>query len=175
MERTNGYDLPFSIGRLKHRTDLIEQDEPLLSLYYNDNGDYYLLYWLDCDDHANRWMISRIDTKTLYEYLNREKSLLQVIKNPADNFVWITDIDGNGKQIHTQALPTTAIPEYYLPDADSKFEFGRQQELLGEVSTDNFEVDAPKSDKSLFSTIVSKMGWRLSPKSIRKLTDRVAL
>lgn len=116
MERINGYNLPFDISKLKHRTDLIEQDGPLLSLYYNDKGDYYLFYWLDCDDNVNRWMILRVDTKTLYEYLKQEKTLLQVIKNPSDNFVWITDIDNNGKQIYTQALPSTSVPEDYLPE-----------------------------------------------------------
>lgn len=175
MEKINGYNLPFDISKLKHRVDLIEQDGPLLSLYYNDKGDYYLCYRLDCDDNANRWMMLRVDTKTLYEYLNQEKTLLEVIKNPSDNFVWITDIDNNGRQIYTQALPSISVPEDYLPDPDSKFEFDHQQELLDQVSSDKFEIDIPKSDKSLFSALVSKMGWRLSPKSIRKLVDRVAL
>lgn len=174
MERINGYNLPFDISKLKHRADLIEQDGPLLSLYYNDKGDYYLFYWLDCDENTNRWMILRVDTKTLYEYLNQEKTLLDVIKNPSDNFVWITDIDNNGKQIYTQALPSTSVPDDYLPDKDSMFEFDHQQELLDEVSSDKFEIDIPKSDKSLFSALMSKMGWRLSPKSIHKLVDKVA-
>lgn len=54
MEELKGYDIPFEIKTLKHRADLIEQDGPLLSLYYNGKGDYYLFYWLDCDDRANR-------------------------------------------------------------------------------------------------------------------------
>lgn len=174
MERINGYDLPFDLNKLKHRSDLIEQDGPLLSLYYNDKGDYYLFYWLDCDNKANRWMILRIDNQSLFEYLNQEKTLLQVIKNPSDNFVWITDIDNNGKQIYTQALPITSVPKDYLPDADSKFEFGHQQELLGEVSSDKFEVDIPKSDKNLFSALMAKMGWRLTQKTIQKFVDKVA-
>lgn len=175
MERINGYNLPFDINKLKHKTDLIEQDGPLLSLYYNEKGDYYLLYWLDCDDNANRWMILRIDIKMLYEYLNNDKSLLQVIENPSDNFVWITDIDNDGKQIYTQALPSTAIPVDYLPDKDSMFEFDNKKELLEDVSTDKFEIDIPKSDKSLFSALIAKMGWRLSPKTIHKIIDKVAL
>ncbi len=173
-EQIKGFDIPFDLTALKHRTDLIEQDGPLLSLYYNDKGDYYLLYWLDCDAESNRWMILRVDNQTLYEYLDKERTLLQVIQQPSDNFVWITDIDNAGNQIFTKALPVSAIPSAYLPAADSWFEFDHQQELLKDVSTDQFEVDIPKSDKNLFSTLMSKMGWRLSPKSVHRLIDKVA-
>lgn len=175
METIKGYNIPFDLSKLKCRTDLINQDGPLLSLYYNDRGDYYLLYWLDCDDEANRWMILRVDIKTLYEYLNKDKTLLQLISNSPDNFVWITDIDNNGIQSNTKALPFASIPSDYLPDEDSWFEFDHQQELLKEVGTDKFEIDIPKSDKKLFSTLISKMGWRLTPKTIHRFIDKVAL
>lgn len=175
MEKIDGFDIPFDISNLTFRANLIEQDGPLLSLYYNDRGDYYLFYWLDCDEKANRWMVLRVDIKTLYEYLNKEKTLLQVIKNSPDNFVWITDIDGKGRQILTCALPLSSVPSDYLPAKDSWFEFDNQQDLIGEVGTDNFEVAIPKSDKNLFSTLISKMGWRLSPQSVHKLIDKVAL
>lgn len=175
MEKIKGYNIPFDISKLKLRSNLIEQDGPLLSLYYNDKGDYYLFYWLDCDDEANRWMILRVDIKTLYEYLDKDKTLLQVIKNSPDSFVWITDIDNNGIQVDTQALPFASIPSDYLPDEDSWFEFDNQQELMKEVGTDKFEIDIPKSDKNLFSSLISKMGWRLTPKTIHRFIDKVAL
>lgn len=174
MERIKGFNLPFDISRLKRRADLITQDGPLLSLYYNNNGDYYLFYWLDCDSKANRWMILRVDTKTIYEYLSGEKSLLQVIENPSDNFVWITDIGSVGTQIYTQALPASSIPRDYFPKADSFFEFEHKEELLNEVTTDIVEIDIPKSDKSLFAALMSKMGWRLSPRNIHRIVDKVA-
>lgn len=175
METIKGYNIPFDLSKLKRRADLINQDGPLLSLYYNDKSDYYLLYWLDCDEEVNRWMILRVDVKTLYEYLDKDKTLLQLIKNSPDNFVWITDIDNNGIQTNTQALPFTAIPSDYFPDENSWFEFDHQQELLKEVGTDKFEVDIPKSDKSLFSSLIAKMGWRLTPKTIHRFIDKVAL
>lgn len=174
MEKINGYDLPFDLGKLKHKIDLIEQDGPLLSLYYNDRGDYYLLYWLDCDDRENRWMILRVDINSLYDYLNKDESLLQLIKNSPDNFVWITDINNQGKQTKTQALPIESVPSQYLPDEDSWFEFAHQQELLKDVGTDKFELDIPKSDKNLFSSLISKMGWRITPQTIHRLIDKVA-
>lgn len=174
MEIIQGYNIPFDIHRLKLRANLIEQDGPLLSLYYNDKGDYYLFYWLDCNEEANRWMFLRVDIKTLYEYLDKDKTLLQVIKNSPDSFVWITDIDNNGNQISTQALPLASIPSDYLPDEDSWFEFDNQHELTKEVGTDQFVVDIPKSDKSLFSSLIAKMGWRLTPKTLHRLIDKVA-
>lgn len=174
MEKLRGYAMPFDISLLKHRADLIEQDGPLLSLYYNEKGDYYLFYWIDCDERANRWMILRVDNKSLYEYLDREKTLLQVVKNPSDNFVWITDIDSNGAQVSTLAMPVSSIPLDYLPGEDSWFDFDHREELLKEVSVNKFEVDIPQSDKSLFTAIISKMGWRLSSASVRKIIDKIA-
>lgn len=174
MEELKGYNIPFDIKKLKHRADLIEQDGPLLSLYYNGKGDYYLFYWLDCDDKANRWMILKVSIEALYQYLSKQITLFQVIGNPSDNFVWLTDIDTNGEQISTKALPVDNIPPEYLPVNDSWFEFDKQQELLKEVGTEKFEVDVPKSDNNLFSAIVAKMGWKLSPKTIHNFIDKVA-
>ena len=119
-------------------------------------------------------MILRISVESLYQYLSKQITLLQVIDNPADNFVWVTDIDSNGKQINTKAIPVAKIPTDYLPAEDSWFEFDNQRKLLKEVGTEKFEVDVPKSDNNLFSAIVAKMGWKLSPKSIHKFIDKVA-
>lgn len=119
-------------------------------------------------------MILRVSIESLYQYLSKQITLLQVIGNPSDNFVWITDIDTNGKQISTKALPVANIPTDYLPAEDSWFEFDNQNELLKEVGTYKFEVDIPRSDNNLFSTIVAKRGWKLSPKTIHKFIDKVA-
>ncbi len=175
MEKLNGYKLPFDISQLKLRSNLIEQDGPLLSLYYNNKGDYYLFYWLDCDDVTNRWMVMRVALNILYQYLNKDRTLLQVIEESSDNFVWIIDLDNDGKQANTLAVTLSNLPLDYLPDKDSYFEFDNQQELLQNVSTDKVEIDIPKSDKSLFAALMSKMGWRLSTKSLHRLIDKVAL
>lgn len=71
MEKLTGYHIPFNIKALKLRANLIEQDGPLLSLYYNDKGDYYLFYWLDCDDISNRWMIVRVSLTPFTNTLTR--------------------------------------------------------------------------------------------------------
>lgn len=175
MERINGFKIPFELSNLKLRANLIEQDGPLLSLYYNDRGDYYLLYWVDCDNNTNRWIAFRTDNESLLQYLNQEIPLYDLIERPSDNFVWITDIDNDGKQVDAEAIPSSSIPKGYLPDKDSFFVFDHRQDLVKSVSTDKFEVDIPKSDKTLFSTLMSKMGWKLSPASMRRLIDRAAL
>lgn len=175
MEKLNGYNIPFDISQLKLRANLIEQDGPLLSLYYNDNGDYYLFYWLDCDDTTNRWMVIRVGLNILYQYLHKERTLLQVIESPSDSFVWVIDLDSTGNQTNTEAVPLSCLPLDYLPDKDSYFDFDNQQELLKDVSTDKVEIDIPKSDHFFFTALISKMGWQLSAKSLHKLIDKVAL
>ncbi len=175
MEKIKGFAIPFDISHLKRRADLIEQDGPLLSLYYNDKGDYYLFYWLDCDATANRWMFCRVDIASLYAYLRGERSLLQVIRELTDGFVWITDLDAAGRQVWTRAVPLSALPSAYLPADDSFFAFDRRQELLEETGADRVEVDIPKADKNLFSALMAKMGWKWSAPNVRKLLDNIAL
>lgn len=174
MEQLKGYDIPFELKQMRLRANLIMQDGPLLSLYYNDKGDYYLFYWLDCDEKVNRWMVMRVDMKSLCQYLNKERTLLQLIQKPSDSFVWIVDIDGHGRQIRSEALPFNLIPSDYLPCEDSWFEFDNRQELLNDVSMDSYEIDVPKSEKSLFSALMAKMGWQLSPKTLHQFIDKVA-
>lgn len=163
MEQIKGYNIPFDISNLYLKTNLIEQDGPLLSLYYNDRGDYYLFYWVDCDDKNNRWVIGRTDPRSIQKYLMKETTLYNIICNLTDCFVWITDIDNDGRQTYTGAIGIKDLPEDYLPAKDSYFEFDNKEELLSNVTLDKYEVSVPNNEKGLFSTIASKMGWRLSP------------
>lgn len=175
MEKINGYAIPFDISRLKLCENLIEQDGPLLSLYYNDNGDYYLFYWLDSDEHANRWLVLRASLEGVRRYLSGEKTLRDLVLHPIDGFVWVIDLDGELHQTHTAVLPVSNVPVDYLPGKNSYFAFDDKDSLLSRVRTSNFNVSVPDSDQGFFSDIMTKMGWRLSPDAIRSFLSRAAL
>lgn len=175
MEKINGYAIPFDISRLKLCENLIEQDGPLLSLYYNDNGDYYLFYWLNSDEHANRWLVFRVGLEGVRRYLQGEKTLRDLVLHPIDGFVWVIDLDDALHQTHTVALPVSNVPVGYLPGKCSYFAFDNKESLLSHVRTSNFNVSVPDSDQGFFSDIMTKMGWRLSPDAIRSFLSKAAL
>lgn len=175
MEKIEGYAIPFDISKLKLCENLVEQDGPLLSLYYNDNGDYYLFYWLDSDEHVNRWLVFRESLEGVRRYLGGEKTLRDLVLHPIDGFVWVIDLDGDLHQTNTVALPVSNVPVVYLPGERSYFAFDNKESLLSHVRTSNFNVSVPDSDQGFFSDIMTKMGWRLSPDAIRSFLSRAAL
>jgi len=162
MKKIKGFSIPFDIKGLKWKVDLIEYNGPLLSLYYNKKGDYYLFYWTDSDDECNKWMILRVDLNTLRKYIDGEITLRQVILEPADNFVWFIDLDSNMNVKNTLCVSMEDIPQGYLPSTDSYFDFEKNKDILEAVNTDTYELDIPVSDRSKFSEIISKMGWKIS-------------
>lgn len=175
MEKIGGYAIPFDITKLKLCENLVEQDGPLLSLYYNDNGDYYLFYWLDSDEHVNRWLVLRVGLEGVRKYLCGEVTLRSLVLHPIDGFVWIVDLDGDLHQTNTVVLPLSLVPAEYLPCERSYFAFDHRKSLLSHVRTISFNVSVPDSDKGFFSDVITKMGWRLSPDAIRSFLSRAAL
>ena len=175
MKNIEGYVLPFDITKLKLRTNLIEFDGPLLSLYYSEGGDYYLFYWVDRDERFNRWIILRVGINSLIRYLRQETTLYQIITNSADNFVRVADIDGKGEINMIKCITSDMLPSDYLPEEDSYFTFDHKQKLLDEVSMETYGIDIPKSDRNTFAIIASKMGWRFSTATIKDLLNKSAV
>lgn len=123
MTEVKGYPIDFDVSRLAKCSDLIYFDGPLLSHYIDEYGDNYLMYWLEADDTYNRWMIVRTSITQIHRYTAKEITLREVILHPCDSFVWITNIDDELRCHHTQCVPIANLPEQYLPDEDSMYEF----------------------------------------------------
>ena len=119
----NGYPMEFNLQKLMKCSDLIYFDGPLLSHYIDDSGDNYLLYWLESDEKCNRWMIVRTTMSQIQDYTAKLVSLRDVILNPCDTFVFVTDIDNDLNCQNTKCVPLKSIPDEYLPDKDSFYAF----------------------------------------------------
>lgn len=104
-------------------SDLIYFDGPLLSHFISPNGENYLFYWCDVDDSYNRWIIFRTDIFTIQKYIGKEISLKEIIANPIDGFVYIADIDKDINYNRIQLLLANEIPEEYIPNDNSYFDF----------------------------------------------------
>lgn len=175
MKEINGFSLAFDFDKLKKKSDLIEMDGPLLSLYQNEQGDSYLFYWLDADAQQNRWMLLRVQANSLLQYLRHEITLREVILQAPDAIVWISDLNADKRWVHTQCVAVADVPECYLPDEESFFEFDRRDELKQQIATDTYELSVPVCDRGFFEEFVQKMGWKARHASLmQKFSQHVA-
>lgn len=158
MITINGKHTLFDINSLQKCGDLIYCDGPLLSHYMSEHGDHYLTYWVDADEKYNRWIIIRTSLNEIRRYTDKQTTLYQVITNPADNILWVTDIDDNLQQHNTQILTPQEFPEDYLPEQSALYEFETDDPLLS-GETDTYELQIPKCDSSLFVQFIKRMGW----------------
>lgn len=176
MNTIEGVALPFEMDKLKWLVDLIYIEGPLLSLFQHESGDYYLLYWIDCDDCANRWMIVRVGLNDILRYIHREISLRSLLTSTADRFVRIVDLDDKSMPLRSPALIScTSLPEEFLPEEDSFFSSDGVAAIEESVKTTVINVSIPERDMSFLSSLVERMGWKISVDNIKELAKKTAV
>lgn len=99
--------------------DLIYYDGPLLSLYKNHLGKIVLVFWVDCDDKYNKWMIIPTNESIVKSYIDKEISLLDVILK--NEYVYLFDYVGEGEYDNMCMIGVSDIPDDYLPDKDAYY------------------------------------------------------
>jgi hypothetical protein len=101
--------------------DFLYYEGPLLSHFIDKNKpeDNYLYRWVDFNDDSHRWLISKFSEKDLLAFFNGEISLNALIK--LNNFVTLLDLDGELNKVQIQIIPTSDLPDTYLPIEDSFF------------------------------------------------------
>lgn len=128
MIKLRGIEGKFSTNDLRKVADLIYFDGPFLSHYVSKFGDNYLSYWVDCDENNQRWLVFRVGINSLQNYVNKKKSLYELIKEVDDGFVYAIDISEDGSQSVPLMVFLADIPDEYLPTADSYFDFSYEKE-----------------------------------------------
>ncbi|MGC6429674.1 MAG: DUF6575 domain-containing protein [Jejuia sp.] len=121
MEKLDGYNIPKLNFKLTKRGDIIFFEGPLLSHFYDENGTNYLMYWVDCSDTLNRWLLFTVEKYSLYEYFNKSKSLRSIIKD-SNELVYFLDIDDEVNIHQVTITSKSKIPKSYLPDNESFFD-----------------------------------------------------
>ena len=95
MRKIEGYDIEYDFSSFKKIADLVYLDGPFLSHYVSGKGDDYLFYWVDRDDKDNRWLVLRVSLASLQKYIGKELSLLELIENPNDGYLYSVDVDND--------------------------------------------------------------------------------
>lgn len=123
MIQLQGIEGCLSIVELTKVSDLIYFDGPFLSHYVHKSGDNYLSYWVDCDGEFQRWLVFRVGITSLQKYVDKKMSLLDVIRQLDDGFVYLVDVDVDGQTTKPKILFLDQLPDDYLPEADSYYDF----------------------------------------------------
>ena len=109
---------PKVLSKHSWNADLIEFEGPLLSLYKGELGGDLLYAWLDCTETRNRWCVIPVGRKSLRDYLEQEKTLLELYKESEWLIIFHTGSVPNRRN-SLQKITWQALPREYLPDQDS--------------------------------------------------------
>lgn len=172
MKTINGIASEFRFSKLHKCADLISYEGPLLSHYVSEHGDNYVFYWVDTDEKYNRWLLVRTTLDALRLYITKDITLRQLISNPEDGVVWMTDVDNEIRFHNSMMVPVSNLPDEYMPAQDSYYEFETDDLLLSD-ETDTYRLSVPVKDRHIFATIIERMGWEAS--SIRHAINKVAV
>jgi len=113
-----------SAPKITWNADLIYFDGPLLSLYKQDDGQDYLVSWIDCDSRRNRWAMFPVERAALQGYLSGDISLRNLCIE-----AWVVILFDTGSDAKRRNwVQLEAFPEDYLPKKSSL--------LKSEVSTE---------------------------------------
>lgn len=116
-ELLGGYsfdELPFK--GLQKYSDLLEHDGPILSHFKDSKNRDILFYWVDYDGDVNRWLVWRINTAQLIQYLMGFKSLRDLLLENNKDFIYSVDIDNNLNHTNVKAFDTEQIFSEYIPE-----------------------------------------------------------
>ena len=127
MKQIEGFEGNLSINELTKVSDLIYYDGPFLSHYVHKSGDNYLSYWVDCDDTIQRWLVFRVGIVTLQRFVNRKQTLFELMRDLDDGFVYLIDVDNKGFSTKPLIVFYTNLPDDYLPDTDSYYDFSYER------------------------------------------------
>lgn len=171
MKTVKGYSIRFDFSNFRRIADLIFFEDPLLSHYVSSKGDDYLFYWVDRDQHDNRWLVLRVNIASLQKYMAKELSLRELIENPNDGYVYKVDINDSTNYHDVMLVQPEDLPEEYLPSADSYYEFEPiPAEDAEELMT--YELTIPYKEHSRFEEILLKIGFPVS--ALKKVVSRAA-
>jgi len=172
MKTIKGYSIQFDFSNFKKIADLINFEGPLLSHYVSPKGDDYLFYWVDRDEHDNRWLVLRVSLPCLQKYMAKDITLCELIEAPNDGYLYLVDVDNDVNYHDVRLVQPADLPDDYLPAPDSYYEF---EPLPAEDAEElmTYELTIPYKERSHFEEFLLKIGFPVS--SLKKVVSRAAV
>ena len=172
MKKIEGYNIDYDFSGFRKIADLVYFDGPFLSHYVSGKGDDYLFYWVDRDGRDNRWLVLRVSLASLQKYIGKELTLRELIENPNDGYLYVVDIDDSIAYHDIKLVQPSALPDDYLPESDSYYEFEPiPAEDAEELMT--YELTIPYKERNRFEEILRKIGFPVS--ALKKVVTQAAV
>jgi len=93
--------------------DLEYYDGPLLSLFADANGDFYLYKWYDVASNSHQWLVWHVQFETLLAYLNGMAPEFDLLnQEPVEPF-YLVEFSQKGQPVIVKTITrTNAVEEY---------------------------------------------------------------
>ena len=172
MKKIEGYNIDYDFSGFRKIADLVYFDGPFLSHYVSGKGDDYLFYWVDRDEQDNRWLVLRVSLAGLQKYIGKELTLRELIEHPNDGYLYAVENTIHAQCRIIQLVQPSALPDDYLPESDSYYEFEPiPAEDAEELMT--YELTIPYKERNRFEEILRKIGFPVS--ALKKVVSQAAV
>jgi len=135
-------------------------DVPQIFVADDAMGTSYLCLLFDHDSDGFKYIGVQVSQQRLDTYVKGLLDLRDAYLSPeAENAVFLVTVK---KEVITAAkqLQPSEITEDMLPEKDYFFDVDDYIDD-DETSIDRYQLDVPSKDKETFSTLISRMGWRV--------------
>jgi len=93
--------------------DLEYYDGPLLSLFADANGDFYLYKWYDVAPNSHQWLVWRVQYETLLRYLNGTTTELELLHEDIGKPFYLIEFSPKGQPVIVETIARDhALKEY---------------------------------------------------------------
>lgn len=114
VEGTPLRELPW--GGFSYCTALCQHEEACILLERDDSGEFYLAWWSDADQDAERFVCFRVSKQRLKAVLAGSMPSREAMENPEDGYLLAVDIDlATDKPARIIKTTAAALPQDSLP------------------------------------------------------------
>lgn len=93
--------------------DLEYFDGPLLSLFADANGNFYLYKWYDVSPESHQWLVFKVKYETLLKYLNGMASEFELLNDESYKPFYLVEFSEKGQPHITRTfMPNEIFDEY---------------------------------------------------------------
>jgi len=93
--------------------DLEYFDGPLLSLFADADGDFFLYKWYDLTINSHQWLAFKVKYTTIQKYLNGTSSEYEILNDQTPKTFYLIEFSEKGKPNIVKTIPQQTILKEY--------------------------------------------------------------
>ncbi|MFN0214749.1 MAG: YegP family protein [Saprospiraceae bacterium] len=93
--------------------DLEYFDGPLLSLFADAKGDFFLYKWYDLALSSHQWLVFKVKYATIQKYLNKTYSEYEVLNDQTPKTFYLIEFTEKGKPRLVKTIPQQTVSKEY--------------------------------------------------------------